>query len=259
MPQDRKVATFTTIEPTSNALPAGKLDSVDSMVNGLRQRLEAQPNDMNGWVLLYQSYQHLQRWQDANDAFEKAKSLGYTGEGPTLSRNSLPVSSSQLSNRFSPSSNRLASSSNSNLLTDYFRQSMTENPASKNSSAGPSNTQGLKLRVTLAPSLKNQLPPQTTVFIFARSLNSGGAPLAVLKKNIHDLPLDVVLNDNMAMIPGKNISSAEQLLVGARISLSGNPIKQDGDFEALSSPTSPTYDGILSLIIGDHIEDHQEK
>jgi hypothetical protein len=67
-----------------NTLPSGKVESVDVLLEGLRSRLEQQPNDMKGWVLLAKSYHHLQRWQESDQAFDKAKALGYEGEAPKI-------------------------------------------------------------------------------------------------------------------------------------------------------------------------------
>ena len=45
---------------------------------GLKQRLEIKSDDVDGWVLLSKSYFHLNRLNEANEAFEKAKTLGYS-------------------------------------------------------------------------------------------------------------------------------------------------------------------------------------
>ncbi len=59
------------------SISAQKVDSVEVMVERLRARLEHEPNDMNGWVLLGRSYHFMQRWSDAKAAFAKARELGY--------------------------------------------------------------------------------------------------------------------------------------------------------------------------------------
>ncbi len=58
----------------------GKAGSIDTLTDRLRARLEKEPNDVNGWVLLARSYHFLQRFDEAKAAFAKAKSLGYQGE-----------------------------------------------------------------------------------------------------------------------------------------------------------------------------------
>lgn len=53
-----------------------KLDSVASMLEGLAKRLEENPDDGSSWLLLARSYKHLNRVEDATDAYEKAVALG---------------------------------------------------------------------------------------------------------------------------------------------------------------------------------------
>jgi len=50
--------------------------TVDSLVGGLRERLEAEPDDAGGWLLLARSYDHLGRNPEAIDAYERARALG---------------------------------------------------------------------------------------------------------------------------------------------------------------------------------------
>jgi len=77
--------------PSVTATPARQdsatdLESVDVLLVSLKQRLEAQPDDVDGWVLLSKSYYHLNRLGEAEAAFEKAKALGYTGSWQPLPR-----------------------------------------------------------------------------------------------------------------------------------------------------------------------------
>jgi hypothetical protein len=62
--------------------PAAKTPAppMDAMAERLRLRLERQPDDMQGWVLLGKSYDFLGQDEKANAAFERARALGYTGE-----------------------------------------------------------------------------------------------------------------------------------------------------------------------------------
>ena len=52
------------------------LAPVDVLLVGLKQRLEKQQDDVDGWILLSKSYYHLNRWKEAEQAFEKARALG---------------------------------------------------------------------------------------------------------------------------------------------------------------------------------------
>ena len=54
-------------------------------------------------------------------------------------------------------------------------------------------------------------------------------PLAIVRKQVYDLPLTVVLTDAMAMMPNMKLSNFEQVKLLARISKSGNAMQQPGD------------------------------
>jgi cytochrome c-type biogenesis protein CcmH len=55
-------------------------DSVSSLLTGLEQRLQNEPNDGKGWLLLAKSYDHLGRTEDAKAAYERAATLGISDD-----------------------------------------------------------------------------------------------------------------------------------------------------------------------------------
>lgn len=63
---------------TNTAASTGSTDvgSVASMVEGLASRLRDNPDDGGSWLLLAKSYKHLNRLDEAADAYEKAAALG---------------------------------------------------------------------------------------------------------------------------------------------------------------------------------------
>jgi cytochrome c-type biogenesis protein CcmH len=91
-------------------------------------------------------------------------------------------------------------------------------------------------RVTLDPALVGKASPDDTVFIFARAAQGPKMPLAILRKQVKDLPISFSLDDSMAMSPAMKLSSFAEVVVGARISKSGTALPQPGDIQGLSAP-----------------------
>jgi cytochrome c-type biogenesis protein CcmH len=100
-------------------------------------------------------------------------------------------------------------------------------------------------RVSLAPALAAQANPGDTVFILARAANGPRMPLAVLRKQVKDLPLSFTLDDSMAMAPTAKISDHAQVIVTARISKSGDALAKPGDLSGQSAPVAPGVSGIV--------------
>ena len=90
-------------------------------------------------------------------------------------------------------------------------------------------------RVVLAKSLQDKVAAGDTLFIFARASAGPKVPLAILRKQAGDLPVEFTLDDSLAMSPAAKLSSASQVVVGARISKSGNAMAQPGDLQVLSA------------------------
>ena len=65
-----------TIKPGAPRADNRKAASVTELMAGLERRLQQDPDDAKGWLLLAKSYDHLGRRRDAAMAYEKAAALG---------------------------------------------------------------------------------------------------------------------------------------------------------------------------------------
>lgn len=85
------------------------------------------------------------------------------------------------------------------------------------------------LSVSLSDAMLEQVSPEDSVFIYAKAQTGPPMPLAAKRLQVKDLPTTVILDDSMAMMPQFKLSAFDTLIVGARISKSGNAVGQDGD------------------------------
>jgi cytochrome c-type biogenesis protein CcmH len=87
----------------------------------------------------------------------------------------------------------------------------------------------VKISVSLADQFKTQVVSDNVVFIYAKAASGPPMPLAVKRLAVSDLPVMVELSDADAMMPSMMLSSFEDIIIGARVSKSGNPVAQPGD------------------------------
>ncbi len=103
-------------------------------------------------------------------------------------------------------------------------------------------------RVELSAALKAKANPDDVVFIFARAVDGPRVPLAALRARAADLPMNFTLDDSQAVMPGANISSAQQLRVEVRISKSGKAQAGTGDLTGKSDAVKPGAKGLRIMI-----------
>jgi cytochrome c-type biogenesis protein CcmH len=94
----------------------------------------------------------------------------------------------------------------------------------------------LTVKVALDPKLQDQLDANATLFVFARAASGPPMPLAIQRLKAGQLPLTVTLDESMGMLPNMKLSMFAQIVVGARVSKSGNALPQSGDLQVLSAP-----------------------
>ena len=107
-------------------------------------------------------------------------------------------------------------------------------------------------RVELSATVKDKAKPDDVLFIFARAVDGPRMPLAARRARAADLPLDFVLDDSQAVMPGSNLSSAQQVRIEVRVSKSGQAAAGKGDLTGKSSAVKPGAKGVRIVI--DQIE-----
>ncbi|HCI14690.1 MAG: c-type cytochrome biogenesis protein CcmI [Gallionellales bacterium GWA2_60_142] len=108
--------------------------------------------------------------------------------------------------------------------------------------------QAITGRASFAAGMAGMAALTDTVFILARAANGPKMPLAVLRKQVKDLPLEFTLDDSLAMQPELKLSGFDEVVVIARVSKSGSPMAQPGDLEGSVQAVKPGSKN-LSLVI----------
>lgn len=98
--------------------------------------------------------------------------------------------------------------------------------------------------VVLAPALLSETKPDDTIFIFARLAQGSRMPLAMLRKQVRDLPIQFVLDDSTAMSPQTRLSQAGQVMVVARVTKAANAAPLKGDLLGSVGPVSVGSKGL---------------
>ena len=91
------------------------------------------------------------------------------------------------------------------------------------------------LIVDIDESLKALVDDSMRLFVFARNTNMP-MPLAARNLDVPSFPFEITLDESMSMVQGMTLSSAENVIVGARLSRSGQATAQPGDIQGISEP-----------------------
>ena len=95
-------------------------------------------------------------------------------------------------------------------------------PAAEQAQAVQGGKEAITGTVALSDALKAQASPNDTVFVLVRAAQGPKMPLAIVRKQVKDLPLKFTLDDSTSMSPQMKVSNFDQVVVIARVSKSGN-------------------------------------
>lgn len=139
-----------------------------------------------------------------------------------------------------PATSEMARLARANL-EQVSRQELQTASASAPPTPKPAVGASVSGTVVVAPTLAGRVPAGATLFVFARAAQGDGPrmPLAVLRLPATPGPVAFSLDDSLAMTPATRLSGFAKLVVGARISRSGNATPQPGDLIGLSAVVQP--------------------
>lgn len=106
----------------------------------------------------------------------------------------------------------------------------------------------ITLNVTLGTDRElGDLGAGAQLFIFARA-PQGGPPLAVIRQPASSVPGEFTLSDANSMIPGRSLADFPEIMIVARLSASGQPLEQPGDWFAQATVRPGEGDEVALVI-----------
>ena len=122
-------------------------------------------------------------------------------------------------------------------------------PQSGGSAASAENGVSVRGEVVVADALKGRIPAGLTLFIVAKSVNSAGPPVAIIKTSTGTWPLQFKLDDSQAMVPTRKLSTAGPVTIEARTSRTGQAMPAAGDFQGVTSQFDPSVGKPVRVVI----------
>lgn len=257
---------------------ARRVSQETALLEQLAQHLESSPNDLEGWRLLAASYIQLGRYDEGRAAYRRAWALArepddalklaYAESQILAERASLSGEAGRLVEevlasrpddwkalwygghvalelgRADEARERWTTLLAMNLPEDLagaVRAQLGALGGEALASGAPATGPEIKLSVTLSPELSlSELGPTAQLFIIAREAE-GKPPIAVIRRPPSALPGEFSLSDANSMIQGRSLSAYPEITVVARLSRSGQPTAQPGDWqaEAIVRPGDP--------------------
>ena len=96
------------------------------------------------------------------------------------------------------------------------------------------------------------ISPSSSVFVIARDPAQPSPPLAVVRRSVGQLPAVVSMSDANAMVQGRILSAYESLEIIVRVSASGQPIPQSGDWYG-QGLFRPAEGGTIGIVVDQQV------
>ena len=282
------------IETAQRDPQAGQQLAIEDMIQRLAERLQQQPDDIDGWAMLGRSYFMLNRYAEAAQAYGEANRRAappdaglLVGEGESLAMardrdlTGRPRELFEAALKVEPEMGKAlwyagmaaAQAQDFRSARDHWQRlarqdqlppelkqaldqrlaemagllgeaapvtdtpAVAPGPTAEASPAAADKPVKLRLRVALSDELAARMPPGSTLFVFAKAAEGPPMPLAVQRLTDARLPVEIILDDSMAMMPQMKLSLFDRWVVTARVSASGGVKAESGDWEG-SRPVS---------------------
>jgi cytochrome c-type biogenesis protein CcmH len=232
------------------AMPLDHGAEMQNAIARLADKLRQNPDDAQGWALLGRTYKATQRYPEARDAFKHALEGAPGNSG--LERE---YAAAETPDDDKPMEVEQAQPQQCPMPGfDAAGDAVSTAPACNETSALANHLTPITVNVSLAANLKTKVLQGDTLFVFAKAAQGPPMPLAIARLTVAQLPVSVTLTDAMSMMPNLTLSKFSQIVLGARISKSGNAIAQPGDLQTLSATISNSQAEPIQLTIDRTVE-----
>ena len=111
----------------------------------------------------------------------------------------------------------------------------------------------IRASISLSAPAAASVPGEATVYVIARDPAQPSPPIAVVRRRVSELPTVIELGDGNSMVAGRTLSGFAEFELIARVSLSGQPTQQPGDWVG-SAIVTPADSNSISLPIDTEIQ-----
>lgn len=133
------------------------------------------------------------------------------------------------------------------------RQRLSQSNGISGTAVGDGDNAVLKVRVSLAEPLHGVVSDDNIVIVIARDIEGELPPLAVRQAKVADLPLEVILDDDDAMVPTARLSHVDSVQLTVRVIDELRAKPKPGDLFGQSGPLSLANDGQFVEVLVDRV------
>lgn len=253
--------------PAAVAMAGPQPDSAD--IQELKQRTVEQPGDVGAWAGLGEAYMSAERYAEARQAFQQAIVASNGGDDALRlslveasileDRNALQGQAAAVlddvlqRDPFNPKAlwyagmaalargdaatarqrwGKLLELSPPPRVREILEQQLANLGASPGEGATAAAAAGARIpvRITMAPGMAARVKPGAVLFLIAREPGAAaGPPLAVVRREAPQLPLDLEISDADSMMPGRSLASHAAIHLTARLAGQGDARATPGD------------------------------
>ena len=246
-------------------------DGVEKMVAQFAAKMEQDPTNLQGWVMLARSYRILGRNVEAAKAYERAGNFidsdpqlladyadvlasnangSFTGKPLKLINQALKLDPNNLMALWLSGTASYAAGNYKAAVQTWEKLAQQLPPGTEDarsieasiadarakgglSSQASVNTKGISGKIEIAADIKSKVKSGDIVMVIARKPGER-MPVAVLKTSVSEFPMSFSLTDALAMNPSAPLSQLSEASIEVRISKTGMAKPEVGDL--ISAP-----------------------